>query len=318
MPADYDIQDCEQETALLSEALLEKIASNDPMMMKTAEDAINDFIRKKVREDGFTRRIMPAVPIANSDLDRQLSTSKPVKIVDIEADSPASVTVPFEEAPSQVYIRGNRFAVHFCRIRTPMFTADVDTLRTWKMDIRQVISDNAVRDIMAAEDANLIRAVNTILIAAEAVVPTSGVAQWRSFSGGVSRDNLVEAQTVLQSTPESLNARTLLVNNVTRTRFGKFGRDETGGDMSQDMLIEGWTRDRLNGSDLLTTIKRTLVADNTMYMFADPKFMGKFYELEATTMFVERKAYFIKFFAYESIGATIANTSAVGRVDFGT
>jgi hypothetical protein len=33
-------------------------------------------------------------------------------------------------------------------------------------------------------------------------------------------------------------------------------------------------------------------------------------------MYIDRKAYMLEFFAYESIGSCIANIAALGRVDF--
>ncbi len=59
-----------------------------------------------------------------------------------------------------------------------------------------------------------------------------------------------------------------------------------------------------------------MVATNTMYQFADPKFIGKSFELEATTMFIRREAYFLEFFAYESLGGAIGHTSGLSRIDF--
>jgi hypothetical protein len=35
---------------------------------------------------------------------------------------------------------------------TPRFTKDVDELRTWKMDIRAVLSDNAIKDMMDEDE----------------------------------------------------------------------------------------------------------------------------------------------------------------------
>lgn len=46
-----------------------------------AADAVNDFTRRKMRESGFFRKIMPPLQISNEDLDRQVITDKPVKIV---------------------------------------------------------------------------------------------------------------------------------------------------------------------------------------------------------------------------------------------
>ena len=65
-----------------------------------------------------------------------------------------------------LYIRGPRYLVMMDRIVTPRFTKDVDELRTWIMDIRQVLSDNAIKDMLAEEDGKFITAVNTALVAA--------------------------------------------------------------------------------------------------------------------------------------------------------
>jgi hypothetical protein len=59
-----------EESKLISEAIFEKLASRDAGLIKEAEDAVNDFTRTKMREDGFYRRIMPPIPITNDDLTR--------------------------------------------------------------------------------------------------------------------------------------------------------------------------------------------------------------------------------------------------------
>ena len=119
----------QEESKLLNETLFEKLSSGDRVLEKQAVDAVNDFTRTKMREDGFFRRIMPPLPISNDELDRQVETDKPVKIVDKEPDSPAAISIPFATLPQNLYIRGDRYAVTFDRIVTPRFTKDVDELR---------------------------------------------------------------------------------------------------------------------------------------------------------------------------------------------
>ncbi len=51
-------------------------------------------------------------------------------------------------------------------------------------------------------------------------------------------------------------------------------------------------------------------------MFADPRFIGKSFILEDTTMHVKREAYMIEFFCYETIGGSIGHTGGLSRVDF--
>jgi hypothetical protein len=262
------------------------------------------------------RRVLPPVQITNDELDRQVDTDKPVKIVDKEPDSPGAISVPFGALPMNRYIRGPRYRVMFDRIVTTKFTKDVDELRTYDMDIRQILSDNSIKDMLAEEDGKFIATIATLLGAVNSVVTETGVAQYVSIAGGVTRDTMAEAMKVLPRTPSHLTATTVVINNVTIWDFVKWGRDEVGGDMSQELLRTGFAERELMGVRFIITIKRDLVPDSTIFLFADPKFTGKFFILEDTTMYLDRRAYMLEFFAYASAGACIANVASVGRVDF--
>jgi len=313
---DSDLLISQEENELINATLFEKLASRDPMMQKEAEDAVNSYTRTKMREDGFFRRIMPPIPISNDDLDRQVSTDKPVKVVDKEPDSPAAVSIPFAMLPMNLYIRGPRYLVHLDRIVTPRFTKDVDELRTWIMDIRQVLSDNAIKDMLAEEDGKFITAVNTVLVGAGLTVPTSGTVQHEELVGGITRDTLWDMMKIMPNTPSSLEAHTCLINNITIKEVCKFGRTEMGGDLSQDIMKDGWSAQNFMGRRWLITIKKEIVPTNSIYNFADPKFIGKHYSLEDTTMYIRREAYMLEFFAYQTSGASIGHTSGLSRADF--
>ncbi len=287
-----------------------------PGMEKQAQDAVNDYIRVRMREDGFARRILPPVQITNDELDRQVDTDKPVKVVDKEPNSPGAISVPFATLPINRYIRGPRFRVMFDRILTPKFTKDIDELRTYDMDIRQILSDNAIKDMLAEEDGKWIAVTNNLLVAQGATVPETGTVQWRSIAGGITRDTIAESMKIMPSTPNHLNPSTVLVNNVTIWDVVKFGRDEVGGDLSQELFERGFAEREIMGVSWIITIKRDLVPDSTLFHYAEPKFLGKFFILEDTTMYIDRKAFMLEFFAYESLGAAIANVAAVTRADF--
>lgn len=303
-------------TRQINDVVIDKLISDDHSIRKEASDAINDYTRVKMREDGFWRRILPPVTITNDQLDRQVDTDKPVKVVDMEPGSPAAISVPFGSMPINQYIKAPRYRVMFDRILTPKFTKDVDELRTYDMDVRQILSDNSIKDMLAEEDGKATLTLNTILLGQNVVIPATGVAQWVSISGGVTRDSIAEAMKVLPRTPSHLNVATILINNVTIWDIVKWGRDEVGGDLSEEILKTGFAERELLGVRWIITIKRDLVADGTIFLFAEPKFMGKFYVLEDTTMYIDRRAYMLEFFAYESIGSSIANIASVGRVDF--
>lgn len=302
------------ETQLLNNTIFENL--NTPGMEKSAVDAVNDFTRVRMREDGIYRRVIPPLQISNDELDRQVDTDKPVKVVDKEPDSPAAITIPFATLPVNFYIRGPRYRVMFDRIVTPRFTKDVDELRTWVMDIRQVLSDNAIKDMLAEEDNKFIGAVNTAMVGADTVVPTSGVAQWQTISGGITRDTMQDSFKIMPSTPFHLEVHTVLINNVTIRELLKWGRDEVGGDWSQDLLKNGWSEQEFMNARWIISIKRDLIPDNTTFMFADPKFIGKSYLLEDTTLYLKREAYLLEFFAYETLGGSIGHQGGLSRADF--
>lgn len=303
------------ETQLLNETLFEQL--NTPGMEKQAIDAVNDFTRTKMREDGFYRRILPPLQISNDELDRQVDTDKPVKIVDKEADSPAAMSIPFATLPQNVYIRGPRYRVMFDRIVTPRFVKDVDEMRTWVMDIRQVLSDNSIKDMLAEEDSKFIGACNALMLGPDVPVPYNGnVVQWETISGGITRETVQDARKIMPRGPSHLEAHTSLINNVTIKEIEKWGRDEMGGDFSQDVVKNGWAETEFMNMKWIITIKRDLVPDDTMFMFADPKFIGKSYLLEDTTMYIRREAYMIEFFAYQTMGGSIGHAGGIARADF--
>ena len=290
----------------------------DQGLNKEAREAVTDFTRMRMREEGFARQIIPPVQVVDSDLDKQVDTDKPVIVCEKEPDSPAAISVPFGSLPMNRYIRGIRYRVMFQRILSPRFVKDVNELRTYDMDIRQVLSDNALKDMQAEEDGKFIGTVDAILVAPNAVQPDTGVVQWQTIAGGITRDTWNDGLKILPRTPAHFSASTILMNNVTVLEFQKWGRDEVGGDFAQQVAMNGWGETKWFGTRILVTIKRDLIPDNRIYQFVRPKALGKFFLLEDTTMYVDTKAYIIEFFAYSSQGAAFANPAGLAIVDFGT
>jgi hypothetical protein len=287
-----------------------------PGQEKRASDAINSFTRVQMREDSFARKILDPVQIPNDEFDRQVDTDKPVKVIDKEPGNPPAISLPFAAAPINIYIKSPRYRVLFDRILTPRFTKDVDELRTYVMDIRQVMSDNAIKDMLAEEDSKFLSAVNTALGTVNVNNPISGVPQWVTISGGMSRDATIDGKKVMNRTPFLLEPARALTNFVSWKEFEKWGRDEMGGDLSQDVIKNGLVEARFEKLDWLVTIKRTLVPDQSVYYFSDPKFIGKSFILEDCTMFVKREYFMLEYFAYESMGGAIGHIGGLARVDY--
>jgi hypothetical protein len=54
----------------MNRKLIDQITANDEGEVKQASAAGTNMIRRRIREEGFSRRIIPPVPVTNDDLDR--------------------------------------------------------------------------------------------------------------------------------------------------------------------------------------------------------------------------------------------------------
>lgn len=326
--------------AVLNTQFLAKIAAGE---VKGAADAGTEFTRLTLREEGLLRKILPPKTITPADLDKQLDTDKPVKILDKEVSQPLSASVPFGTLPVNQYIRGARYRVDFARLVTPNYTKDVIELGQYDYDIREIFKDNAIKDHMTAEDVPFFALVNSIIsvdpdngtLTGNAASAMTGKVQYYDFTDatknpygvtGFSRDSLVSFLTIMPrgygdatvSTPIRLQTDLCVMNVNTAMEFVKLLPSEIGRPLSEKMASEGLVEDSFFGKRFLFTIKDDIVKDGEIYGFAKPQFLGVFFELEAPTMFIENRAYLLEFFIYSCIGSSIGNAYGVSKAKFFT
>jgi hypothetical protein len=228
--------------------------------VKSASAAGTNMIRRRIREEGFLRRILPPETVGNEDLDRVLDHDRPVIIEDMEPNSKGAKSIPFGDSPDSSFYYGNKFQCVFNSITTPEFIKDINELRTYRMDLKQVITDNSLKDVQTEEDGKFIALADTIVGASNGV-GASGAQQHFLLPGGVTRENYVNVLSYLEDA--NLNNGVVLMNRKTAKQFLKWGRDEIGGDLAESLMKEGLTALQtatIFGTKHIFTIKRDLVA----------------------------------------------------------
>jgi hypothetical protein len=145
------------------------------------------------------------------------------------------------------------------------------------------------------------------------IVPETGIVQNLKIidPAGVTRNSLFEIKKILPRTFAHLDGVTILCNNITIHDVAKFPRDEVGGDLSQEMFVDGFQQKKLLGVNWVITNKTELVAESQFWIFASPEFLGKSFVLDDTTMYVDKRAYNLEFFAYCERGSSISNPASV-------
>ena len=285
--------------------------------------ASSDYTRIQVREDSFAMKIVVPEKATDDRLDRDLDERLRI-IEELEPDSPAAKWIPFQDIPDGEYIYGSRYQIPFARIVTPKFTKDIDELRTYKQDIRKILTQNAIKDGLAEYDGKFVETCVSIVEDTAGATPGqqtfTGKVQWIATSGGLTKDNFVEAKKMLPRGNAQgrfrLRNYVALMNDVTAQDWLKLDHDEIGNETVTRFFNEGLTTSTYLGMNCIFTIKDDLVPDNRVWFFAAPEFLGKAYYLTDWTMYMKKEAYFIEMFAYWLGGFALGNIAGVCVADF--
>ena len=121
------------------------------------------FIRTKLREVAFSRKIINPQYVTKADLQRSLQHDQLVKIIDIEPDS-AAMEINLRGTPHTRYVEGKRFEISFFNISSEEFQKIEEELLAYEMPITEVIERNSVKDIQKIEDTAFMRAIDAALV----------------------------------------------------------------------------------------------------------------------------------------------------------
>lgn len=312
--------------------LLNAMLRSEEGHLKVASEAGTSAVRRRLRENGFMRRIQPMKPVTPAELTKWPGAEYEVGVIvdEMEIDQPGAVTIPLNETSSTHYYRSDTFITGFFKISTPEFAKNVHELQALKkIDLEKMVIDNSLRDLQTREDAYYLNMVDTLIGAPGGANGQAGVQQNFDYSDGgadeptagpayITRVNY-KKYTVNKLQDRRLNNGVFLLNRKTATEFLNFDRTEIGGDLAQTLFEEGLSglkEFKIFGIPHIATIKSDLVADGEVYQFTEPAFLGKAYSLKDVTMYVERKKDLIRSSAEEIIGLNIANYAGVNKIVF--
>jgi hypothetical protein len=294
---------------------------------KQAAVSAQQFTRNKLREESFAEKIITPIDISNDELDKAENPELLVKWNDREPDTAPATTVPLGVVPDAVQFFGTRYPSYFTRIVSPKFNKDIDQLRTYDYDIRAIMLEISTKDIATEIDTRFIERVDSVIGAQNTANALNGLGlpQNVTIAGGITRENVAEAFKVIKrlrvpfgpSQPDGGESKgVMLMNTVTADDFVKMSRSEVGGDLAQDMFVNGLPSKTLLGVKPIYTIKRDLVPDGVIYLFSSEEFFGKYYRLQPLTVFMKNEAYFLEYFQYMNISMAIGNVKGAVKVQF--
>lgn len=282
----------------------------DTELEKVAAET-STYIRTKLRENAFSRKIINPQYVTKADLQRSTKHDQLTKIVDIEPDASAML-ITLRGQPDVQYIEGDRAEVSFFSISSKEFQKTEEELLAYEMPVTELVERNAVKEIMKIEDS-------AFLNACSAAVGVSGKSvSYTSTTSGIMELNMfVQLFNKMEDAVTGLNplvVDVVLMNQADYNKLLVLPATTIGGVAATEQYVNGFKYASLLGKKFVTTIKGDLLPPGTMYAFAPQEFLGKFYVLNDTKFWIEKKRNLIKWSAYETIAMAVLNTKALAKL----
>lgn len=284
----------------LNQSFLDKV---DAGLTKEAGVAMSAFVRQKLREDGFTRKILNPLMITAAELDRAL-TEEPQVIVEKEIDSVAA-NLPFLGRGEIRYFTGSRYAVTFQKIESAEFKKSKFELATYRTDIRTVLQENSVKDLQKQEDQNFYTNIVAVATANSNVFNVAGGFTVQTLMNGLK--NLTSKQ---------LPVGCILMNHQMYMDLLKQPATQVGDGHATELLRGQAGMDNFYGWRIVTTLKNDILPDNQAIAFAPPQYLGQMYLLQDAMVFLKTEADIITFKTYEALGVGIGNVNGAVVLNF--
>lgn len=267
-----------------------------------------DFCRIKIREEGFTRKILPPKQITSADLDQAVDSDSPMRIIHKDKLSKA-YPVTFTEQSQQRYYIGNKFQVFYSTIMSEEFFKPIEELQTYRIPIKQIIQENYLKDIQIAEDEQFIKTVDAIITQRE--TDEEGSAKYE-VAGPFTPAILAEGLKLLVA--QEVPIGTILINEQDWMSLLQLQQPAAGSAVMQDIIVNGYSYTKLLGYNFIRTIKNDIVKPGNIYLFTTPEYLGVFDVLNDVKAFMETEANKFRFYLYETIGIAIGNTSGIAKI----
>lgn len=286
-----------------------------PELLKEAMDNSTYFIRDKVRELGFARKLVEPVFVTSADLDRTVENDQPTIILEKDMEATA-YTLPFRGQGESKYWEGEKFVITFQKLESDRFNKSKFEMMNSKTDYKTLLQKRIVEEMYKVEDGTMLKAFDDIITTAEADAPGT---QYQELTGGLTKTNikiLMQMMSKNRMLPSKSGPKPkFLMNQTLKMELIELGMIEIGDTNVGKYWNEGTVGvDSLFGIPVVDTIKNELVKDDEMYIVAPQDYFGRFFILQDHTMVIKTEADMIEFWSYGAFGMGFANTKGVAKI----
>jgi hypothetical protein len=321
---------------VLNDLFFEKVATQE------GKDKIAEFggtyIRDRLREVSFARKILPPQPVQRSECQRSVNHDTLVKIVDIEPNSKA-MAMSFRGQPTARFIRAPRYEIPFFTISSEKFEKTEQELLAYEMPITKIIEENSVKDIQSIEDRQFLLFVEAAVQGYQSDANAGAVAfnGTNVNAGSVKSASVVKGEGALTTGTQDftvwpvlktdfiklkkllhrrhLRAERMLITEPDYDDISSWTIQDVGMTIAGETSTEGWKSDTVVGLKIIRTIKTEILREGNVYCFTAPEFCGRFYVLNQTKFYIDKIANLITWQSWEDIAIGLGNIASIVKME---
>lgn len=292
----------EIDAATFNNLFISKLDTNEGI--DKAAQAGGAFVREKLREVSFARAIIPPEYVTKADCQRSVYHDTLVKICDIEPQSSAAA-VNFRGKTHERYIEGDRYEIPFFKIESDKFRKNEAELLAYDYPVTKVIEENSVKDVQKVEDGKFIEFTDAVIVAnGKNITPAE--------AGPASSRNLVKLFKALDT--DELSTGTVLMHKADWLDWMTQEAVVVGSPLASEVVVNGYKYNTILGRKLVVTIKSSIVAPGTIYIFTDPAYLGNFYILNDTKFYIEKRGDMVSWQTWEYVGMGYGNLRSCAKM----
>lgn len=311
-----------------------------------------DYIRDRLREESFARKILPPKSVSRSDLQVSVAHDTLVKIVEIEPQSRA-MSMSFRGQPEVSYYTGSRFEVPFHTVGSLRYEQTEQELMAYTMPITEIIRKNIVNDIQEIEDRVFLEHMEAavqslnedelgLTFGAEHAAATTtfnasavdgGTCGTRGKVKSVSattedesseetwaldKDDLINLFQLFTGAGEKgsrLRCDQILLTDTDFEDINGWTQDDMGFKLVGEAVVDGYKYNTLIGRKFIRTLKTDILRPGNIWAFAAPEFLGGFLVLNKTKFYADKERNRVSFEAWEDIGMYVGNVAGVRKLE---
>ena len=280
---------------------IERLDTTEGLQKTAAAGAA--FVRSKIREIGYARRVLPPESVTRVDCTRSTDHDTLVKIVDIEVDSKAKA-VNFAGNADERYIKGKRYALPFFKIESEKFVKQEGELLAYDYPVTKVIENNSIKDIQFTEDSKFTEH-------SDAAIAISG-----KFinSAATSMDRASVNSLFKMIDFDKLVVGCCLMNTVDYDDWMIQPATSIGSPLASEITSGGYKYQTILNRKLVVTNKHDLIPPGTAYAYTEPTYLGNFFILNDVKFWIKKEADLIMWKTWEYIAEGFGNIKSIARI----